>query len=64
VQDPKVLHLVKLILKVGGKKGVPQGGPFSPLAANIYLNCAFRRSRPLVPTHRDHPFRTIATSMA
>jgi hypothetical protein len=25
VQDPKVLHLVKLILKVGGKKGVPQG---------------------------------------
>ena len=38
VQDPKVLHLVKLILKVGGKKGVPQGGPFSPLAANIYLN--------------------------
>ena len=37
VQDPKVLHLVKLILKVGGKKGVPQGGPFSPLAANIYL---------------------------
>jgi len=38
VQDPKVLHLVKLILTVGGKKGVPQGGPFSPLAANIYLN--------------------------
>ena len=26
--------------------------------------CAFRRSRPLVPTHRDHLFRTIATSMA
>src|ERR1035437_8940971 len=38
VQDPKILHLVKLIIKVGGKKGVPQGGPFSPLAANIYLN--------------------------
>jgi RNA-directed DNA polymerase len=38
VQDPKVLHLVKLIIKAGGKKGVPQGGPFSPLAANIYLN--------------------------
>ena len=34
----KVLHLVKLIIKAGGKKGVPQGGPFSPLAANIYLN--------------------------
>ena len=38
VQDPDVLHLVKLVLKAGGKIGVPQGGPFSPLAANIYLN--------------------------
>src|ERR1035441_6984697 len=38
VQDPQVLHLVKQIIKVGGKIGVPQGGPFSPLAANIYLN--------------------------
>src|SRR5260370_27074844 len=38
VQDPKVMHLVKQIIKVGGKVGVPQGGPFSPLAANIYLN--------------------------
>ena len=38
VRDPKVLHLVKQIIKVGGKLGVPQGGPFSPLAANIYLN--------------------------
>ncbi len=38
IQDPQVLHLVKQVLKVGGKVGVPQGGPFSPLAANIYLN--------------------------
>lgn len=38
VQDPRVLHLVKQILKAGSKIGVPQGGPFSPLAANIYLN--------------------------
>jgi RNA-directed DNA polymerase len=38
VQDPQVMHIVKLILKAGGKIGVPQGGPFSPLAANIYLN--------------------------
>jgi group II intron reverse transcriptase/maturase len=37
VQDPAVLHLVKQILKAGGTIGVPQGGPFSPLAANIYL---------------------------
>lgn len=38
VQDPRVLHLIKQILKTAGKIGVPQGGPFSPLAANIYLN--------------------------
>jgi group II intron reverse transcriptase/maturase len=38
VHDPQVLHLVKQIIKAGGKIGVPQGGPFSPLAANIYLN--------------------------
>ena len=25
VQDPQVLHLVKQIIKVGGKVGVPQG---------------------------------------
>ena len=38
IQDPQVMRLVKQILKAGGKIGVPQGGPFSPLAANIYLN--------------------------
>jgi group II intron reverse transcriptase/maturase len=38
IQDPQVMHLIKLILKAGGKIGVPQGGPFSPLAANVYLN--------------------------
>ena len=38
IEDPQVMHLIKQIIKVGGKIGVPQGGPFSPLAANIYLN--------------------------
>ena len=38
VEDPEVMHLVKQIIKAAGKVGVPQGGPFSPLAANIYLN--------------------------
>ncbi len=38
IQDPQVMHLVKQIIQAGGKVGVPQGGPFSPLAANIYLN--------------------------
>ncbi|WP_256703138.1 group II intron reverse transcriptase/maturase [Bacillus cereus] len=38
VQDSQVMHLVKQVIKVTGKIGVPQGGPFFPLAANIYLN--------------------------
>lgn len=38
IQAPAVMHLIKQILKAGGPVGVPQGGPFSPLAANIYLH--------------------------
>jgi RNA-directed DNA polymerase len=35
VKDPEVMNLVKQVIKAAGKIGVPQGGPFSPLAANI-----------------------------
>ena len=37
-QDPKILHLLKLILQAIGKRGVPQGGVISPLLSNLYLN--------------------------
>lgn len=38
INDPRVMHLLKLILKSSGKRGVVQGGVISPLLSNIYLN--------------------------
>jgi RNA-directed DNA polymerase len=38
VHDDKMIRLLKLILKAGGKRGVPHGGVISPLLNNIYLS--------------------------
>ena len=52
VQDPKVLHLVKLILKVGGKKGVPQGGLNGPQTQTDNFRCRQQRRSTFVGTGR------------
>jgi len=38
IQDVEILHLLKLMLKATGRRGVPQGGVISPLLANVYLS--------------------------
>ncbi|MFP3030875.1 MAG: group II intron reverse transcriptase/maturase [Wolbachia sp.] len=38
INDKEIMRMIKLILKTGGKRGIAQESPLSPLLSNIYLN--------------------------
>src|ERR1700730_1517176 len=38
ISDDEVMHLLKIMLKANGKRGVAQGSVISPVLSNLYLN--------------------------
>jgi RNA-directed DNA polymerase len=56
VNDPEVMHLLKLLVKATGKKGLSQGGVLSPLLSNVYLNEVDRMLERAQETTRQGPY--------
>jgi RNA-directed DNA polymerase len=56
VNDPDVLHVLKLMLHASGKKGVAQGGVLSPLLSNLYLTAVDRMLEQAKEVTRRGPY--------
>jgi RNA-directed DNA polymerase len=52
VRDDAVMHLLKMMLKASGEKGVPQGGVISPWLSNLYLTEVDRMLEKAIATTR------------
>jgi RNA-directed DNA polymerase len=59
VRDDAVMHLLKVMLKATGKKGVPQGGVISPLLSNLYLTEVDRMLEKAIDTTRYGKYTSI-----
>src|SRR5450631_4343832 len=59
VDDVDVLHLLKIMLKANGKKGVPQGGVISPLLSNLYLTEVDRMLEKAMNTTRNGKYTNV-----
>jgi RNA-directed DNA polymerase len=59
VQDDEVMHLLKMMLKATGEKGVPQGGVISPLLSNLYLTEVDRMLEKAIATTRRGQYTNV-----
>src|SRR3974390_959616 len=59
VRDDAVMHLLKMMLKATGEKGVPQGGVISPLLSNLYLTEVDRMLEKAIATTRRGEYTNV-----